>query len=667
MIKKKVLFHTDYCGASTGFGGFCKEILTYLWKTGKYELHLYAGGTMWDNHDFNRYPWKIYGAIPNNQQEIDNYLRSAGNNDERGARERAMAYGFVNIDKVIHLVKPDVYIANQDFWAMNYCLDKPWWNKINCVINWTADSLPLLQDALDKAPKIKYHFVWAKFAENEFKRLANVEKDLNIKNFTQERQDKIDAFERIKTLRGTVNTSVFRRLADEQRTELRKRYNIDNDTFCVGFGSRNQLRKMIYSLIEGFKLLKDKYPNKKLKLLMLTSWREGWNIPNLMRDHGLDKEDVLCTYRCRTSGDCFIMPFQGEELNNPKTGEQKSLLSMGLDNPLSIEQVNEWYNLLDVFCLPISSGGQERCVQEAKLCELITLMNPYSCGEDNCVSEAYSLPLEYATYREIGTQFIKSTIFPKSIFGQLDKVLNMDVKEQKRWGQNARKWVLDNFSIEIIGKQYEDLIDNMPSHNWDFTYPLDLSKNPNAAIPHIESNEDWVVSLYKNILGVKDVKVEDNAGFQSWISRLQQGDKRENIENFFRDVARKEQGPQQNTVSFESLLIKNDKKNLLIILKESIGDVILSLSLFQSFRKNYPAEHWNIYFATSPQFHELLSGNPNIDKILSYQDFMESETYCTGIANHKGFFDAYVHLGNSMQHKLNYLTNDNIILPQCIS
>ena len=57
MAKKRVLFASNYCGIRTGFGGFMREILTYLYKTGKYELGLFAAGMSWEHDDFARWPW----------------------------------------------------------------------------------------------------------------------------------------------------------------------------------------------------------------------------------------------------------------------------------------------------------------------------------------------------------------------------------------------------------------------------------------------------------------------------------------------------------------------------------------------------------------------------------------------------------------------------------
>src|SRR3990167_8676490 len=276
--KKKILFHSNYCGAPTGFGGFMRELLTYLYKTNKYELFLYASGATWESPDFARWPFKIFGTLPTSPQEIAEL-----NKDPNLAR--MASYGLVNIDKVINEVKPDIYCGIEDFWAMNYCVDKPWFDKINSMICWTADSIPLLEDAVIKAPKIKHHYVWADFATKEFHRLG---------------------FSNVKTLRGTVNTKVYKRLSNQERIDLRKKYNIPLDCFCIGSLSRNQLRKLWSNSLEGYKLFRQ---------------------------------------------------------SNPKTGQEKSLITVGVDHPLTVEQINEWYNLLDCFLLPITSGGQERAVQ----------------------------------------------------------------------------------------------------------------------------------------------------------------------------------------------------------------------------------------------------------------------------------------------------------------
>lgn len=139
--------------------------------------------------------------------------------------------------------------------------------------------------------------------------------------------------------------------------------------------------------------------------------------------------------------------------------------------------------------------------------------------------------------------------------------------------------------------------------------------------------------------------------------------KRLEIERYFRSVALQENSKNQKPVDYSTQLINNGKKQLLIVLKESIGDLIYSTALLKSIRENYPQNQWNIYFATAPQYKELFDGNNNIDKTLDYQPFMENEILCTGSGNNKGYFDVFIHLGDRLQNKLNYLTHSNPVLP----
>ena len=54
--KKKIVFASNSASAKTGFGGYIREIMTHLYKTGKYELVLYAAGSPWEAPDAARWP-----------------------------------------------------------------------------------------------------------------------------------------------------------------------------------------------------------------------------------------------------------------------------------------------------------------------------------------------------------------------------------------------------------------------------------------------------------------------------------------------------------------------------------------------------------------------------------------------------------------------------------
>ena len=146
MTKKKILIHSNFCKAFTGFGKHKKNILRYLFNTGKYEIFELANDLMKNCSEADGTPWTTYGSLPDTQK------MSEINQNEH--KQRQAAYGAFGIDDIINTVRPDVYIGIEDIWAFEGFYEKPWWNKVNSMIWTTLDSLPILQSAVDAAPKL---------------------------------------------------------------------------------------------------------------------------------------------------------------------------------------------------------------------------------------------------------------------------------------------------------------------------------------------------------------------------------------------------------------------------------------------------------------------------------------------------------------------------------
>ncbi len=649
--KKKVLLHSNYCNAKTGFGRAAKDILKYLHKTGKYEVANYANGVLEGNQDFQKFPWRIYGSLPANQQQLNEINGNPGLAHKCG-------YGFFNLDKVITEFKPDVYINMEDFWALTLaeCLDKKWWNKISCVTSITIDSRPILKDALEKASKINHFYVWAKFAEKEFKAEANRLEEKLKKEFRADvRKDletKIAAYRNVKTLRGPVTSDEIAPLELHEKRELRKRYGIDQDTFLIGSSSRNQLRKLFPVVIQGFKIFKRDNPKVKTKLIFWTDLREGWDLVRLIGQEDLDPEDVLFCYKCRATNSLVISKFIGQEVDNPANGAKKSLVTVGIVDSLPTKDVNSFFNLLDVFTLPTTSSGMELNIWEAKLCEVPTIINSYAATEDLFDEETGSLEIDQAFTREIGTDFLKAAPYPASLAKQLKKVYEMHPTKRKELGKLARQWAIANASIEVIGKQWEDLLDSLPFTNYDFNLS-DPKKDPSAIIPPETDVDKWIKSLYSIILKSEP----DDQGFKYWQQRVAQGMSKGEIEQQFRQIAAQENA-KNNHSKFEEFITK--KPALLVVLKESIGDLINATAIIDSIKKAYPNHY--IYLGTDAINHELFKYNENIYKCLPWIPEMDNEIAMTGQGKQIPLFDKYIHLGISTQKVLNYLSNDNITL-----
>ena len=91
MRKKRVLIHSNFCKMFTGFGKHKKNLLSYLYKTGKYELIELSNGFVWSSENLKYMPWDSYGTLPDDT-EIHKEIAA----DER--RKNLAGYGTEMID-----------------------------------------------------------------------------------------------------------------------------------------------------------------------------------------------------------------------------------------------------------------------------------------------------------------------------------------------------------------------------------------------------------------------------------------------------------------------------------------------------------------------------------------------------------------------------------------
>jgi hypothetical protein len=142
--------------------------------------------------------------------------------------------------------------------------------------------------------------------------------------------------------------------------------------------------------------------------------------------------------------------------------------------------------------------------------------------------------------------------------------------------------------------------------------------------------------MYKHILKMEVAKTDQ--GLQYWLSRLAAGVPRSDIEQYFRQVAFKEnQQSQQQQVDFGHFLDAKDKGRVIVVIPESAGDVFLVTSLFKSIKDRYP--EWSLYVATKTDFKDILAGNPYVHKWLEYNPMMDNLAWLEGASAHNGYFD----------------------------
>mgnify|MGYP003111998220 CR=1 FL=1 len=588
MTRKKVLILTDFALAKTGFARSAKALLSYLYKKDKYDLVHLCVGMNEASADLKRTPWKSLGTMPNSQDKMAEINRDP-------KLSKIAHYGAYYLDEIIQKEKPDVFIGAQDIWGLDFAVNKHWFDKISSVVWTTLDSLPLLSVAVELAPEIKNYWMWSSFATKEMHRLGH---------------------KHVKTVHGIIDTHNFKKLSPEKKQQLRQQNNIPEDCYVIGYVFRNQLRKSVPNLIEGFKKFRDKNPHiKNTKLLLHTSFLEGWDIKALTEEHKVDWNDILTTHICSKCHKYEVKPFIKPNDKCRFCLQPNSVNTTGVGFGVSEPELNEIYNLMDVYCHPFTSGGQEIPIQEAKLAELITLVTDYSCGEEMCSPPANSYNLKWSEYREFGTQFIKASTDSDHIALRLGEIYNMDSKQKEKIGNAARNWTLQNFSVESIGKQIEKFIDSSPIVDKE-NYPKTEKMDPDAEVPPHKEATEWVKSLYKNILKTKVTSKDE--GLLYWLGELSKGAAPAAIENYFRGVAKSDNLKSQNISLEEKLKSFKNNKRILYVMPEGELDIYVSSSLFASVKELYP-DH-DLYVACKPMEALMLFGNPYVDQVLNYEE-----------------------------------------------
>ena len=468
----------------TGFGKNMKNILLALYNDPDIEVVEAANGVPYGRDICT--PWESYGTYPSDQKTLTEI-------EKEPVRKRAAQYGFYTIDKIVEKVKPDVFLGIEDVWAFREYENKPWWNRTKKIIWTTLDSLPILDQAIEMEPKCDKMLVWASFAEKAMKELGH---------------------DTVETVHGAVDYTHFKPL--ENKEDLRKLHGLQDD-FVIGFVFKNQLRKSVPNLLEGFKKFKEKNPKVSAKLLLHTDWGErdhGWDIPRYLKEKDLEDGSVLATYVCHKCDNYFVRPYFGEDKNCSVCDSEKSVKTKNSGKGVGEKELNELYNMMDVYCHPFTSGGQELPIQEAKSAGLITLVTDYSCGTDSAYEHQGGLPLAWNEYREPSTQFIKATTCPDSICERLQQVYEMDGESKSKLIETGKKYVQEKFSVqntidklkhyiksvEIRTKEKEKKEDKKPSISVeDFLKDVPLKDRIAVVLPRSAGDVLMANSLMENL------------------------------------------------------------------------------------------------------------------------------------------------------------------------
>lgn len=525
---KKVVYLSNFSKQKTGFARHARTILSELYKTGNYDLVEIACGITMSHPALKSVPWKCIGTVPDDPAEYSHI-------ENNPHLKELMFFGAMTIDKIIKQEKPDAIIMVEDIWKIAWAFHKPWFNKIPTLIHTPIDSSPVLPLIKQNAPILKNLWVKADFAVKDLEKIGIKSKSVPL----------------------LTDQSYFHPLSPERRQELRKTFNLE-DQFVIGFVFRNQLRKLVVSLLRGFKEFKTKNPEAKAKLLLHTNFDEagngGWNIIEAANNLGVDIKDILCTYVCFNCKAVQVIPYSGSQLTCGRCG-QHAVKNPNIEFGITDEELNAVYNLMDFYCHPATSGGFEGPMAEASLVGLPTATCNYSFGEMFC--SAHAIPIKHTIVDELQSMFEKSQPVDGAICNVIEEVYNNKDK-YKKVGADSRAWALKKFDLKTNIQYFKDWIDQAESV---FDYNFFDVKNVDYPPDFSLDGKDFITDLYSGVFGI--FVTSDNPDVSKYIDMLKFNSK-ELVAKEIKEVARK-MNLQQKPGMVQDFLLKTENEKIAIV------------------------------------------------------------------------------------------------------
>jgi glycosyltransferase involved in cell wall biosynthesis len=629
-MSKKILWISNALWLKTGLSRNTKALLKEWY--GKYEIIHLCQGTLEGDPKLEMYPWKSLPSLSKNPQEQHRY-----NQDPHYGR--LAAYGATNVESAIKEHKPDIVCISDDLWAapLDYYTNKEWSKEVNLISHITFDSLALLPESFELA-KNCHIYSWSPFGEKALKEglsKKEVETDYNIG-----------------TIPAAIEVDKYEPISDTEKRDLRNKFGIPQDDILINFVGRNQLRKKFDTLLKSLASYKKQYPGgKRVRLAIHTSWTEGWPLARLIEENGLEMSDVLTTYVCNNCKQFEIKPYSGEQQDCRFCNSKKSQDSASISNGVSDDEMKYIYGISDCALSVYTSGGFEYHCAESMLNALPLATIGYSCGSTYLECPQVT-EIKYVETSECNSGFIKAEPSVQDCVKFIRKIEQMEKSKRKKIGEKGREWALKKFDSKVVAKQWSNIFDSMPEVDYSkIKFDNNRKQNPSFIPDRSLDKEIFIKSLYSGFL---DTQHPDNQGMKHWIDRLSNGESKESIISIFQQISSKE--AQTKETNFEDSLLNNGKEDLFFVIKESLGDCIICLSLLKSCRNSYP-DH-NINIVTEPKYFNVFKGCAFVDNMVPFNPLLEQEMYVIGASKEKGF-GVFVMPAVGSQKHLNYLSNNS--------
>lgn len=469
----------------SGFGTYSKEVISRLYKSGKYDIAELAGyGHVNDPRD--KMPWRIYPNAIDPREGHDPRLPEL-------ASRPINAFGAWRFDRVCLDFKPDFVVDIRDPWMLMFENQSPLRRFFNWVIMPTVDSAPQQEEWIQ-------HFIEA---DGVF-----TYSDWGLDVLRSEGGGLIKLHS---SAPPGVNLNEYKPIMNslEHKRAMFQRDNIN----IIGTVMRNQRRKLYPELMLAFKLFLKKCHdegNHKLAddtfLYFHTSYpdvRGCWNIPRLLKENGLGNK-VYFSYICKNCGAVFASLFQDVKTVCPQCNTVSAILP-SVGHGFTVDQLNQIYNLFDIYAQYANCEGFGMPQVEAASCGVPVMSTDYSAMSD-VVRKLKGYPIKVSRmHRVVEEDAYKALPDNQDAADKFYKFLSMPLSERKKKGLEARKAVEEHYTWDKTTKIWEKYFDETEltglQGKWDvppsFLQPLASIEQ----CPENLNNQQFVDWIFTNIYG----------------------------------------------------------------------------------------------------------------------------------------------------------------------
>jgi glycosyltransferase involved in cell wall biosynthesis len=456
MRKPRILFCSEATFLNTGYATYTREILNYLYSTGKYEIAEMASYGERNDPRAKNIPWKFYGVIPDSscsEEEKNQYNQNP-----------TAQFGELMFEPVCLDFLPDFVCDIRDFWMLDFAERSPFRNYFKWCIMPTVDARPQARQWVATYESADACLTYSEWAGEVLK---------------QQSGDKINYI-------GISPPSAHGAYQPiENKTALRASFGIDPDAKIIGTVMRNQRRKLYPDLFQAFRMLLDSVEdNSKYYLYCHTSYPDlGWDIPELLQQYKLSSK-VYFTYICGQTGKPFPSLFKGAVIQSPYTGQFGASLS-NVKNGVEYEDLSKIINLFDLYVQYANCEGFGLPQVEAAACGIPVMATDYSAME-SVVRNLGGTPLTpKALYKELETGCFRAV--PDNILAaqKFKEFFEQPISIRKRLGFDTRQAFLKHYQWDMSGKAWENYFDSIEiSDSFD-----NWRQNPRIKEPQPKPNE----------------------------------------------------------------------------------------------------------------------------------------------------------------------------------